>query len=768
MLERTLGGRYQIVRHLGGGGFGQTFLARDLHLPNQPACVVKQLKPKTSSPIALQTARSLFNKEAEVLYILGEHDRIPRLFAHFEENREFYLVQEFVEGQTLNQEIVVGNTLRASQVLEILVDVLQTLQFVHQQQVIHRDIKPSNLIRRQEDGRIVLIDFGAVKQMGIPVIENYDPTTLTIAIGSPGFTPNEQIAGKPRFSSDLYALGVLCICALTGVGSQQLREDPRTSELLWRDSVEIDPHLADVLDRMVRFDFRQRYQSAGEVLQALQPLIEPMILPAAEGPPAPGITPVDAEFYLVWLERGDELFQSQRYEDAISAYDKVIQIRPEEYLAWFKRGIVLETLNQYEQALGAYDRVIQLRPKDYLAWLKRGKVLENLHQYEEAVAAYDQVVQIQPNNYWAWCDKGRVLETLHQYEAGATAFDRAVQLKADFRVAIEGRKRVLVALDQIDTLYHLEHYEEVLVSCQRLTQAQPQNCHAWLMLGMALEKLQQYEQALAAYHQVVQLQPEDSMAWFNQAKVLEKLHRYQEAAMTYEQVVQLQPGHYWSWYDRGRMLEKLQQYEAAIAAFDQAVRLKSDFQPAVEARKQVLGMLSRSEQISRSRGAHPGDSQLIWLHRGMALETEHRYEEALVAYRQAIILKENGVEVWRRQGQLLYQLGHFEETVAAYEQVVNLDPEDGSAWFCMGGALARLKRFRAAVAAFDRAIQVNPERAEFWYWRGRGLQELQDYGEALVCHEQAIALNPAFQAALASRQQVLARLGRSVKTTEAL
>ncbi|MFB2917083.1 GUN4 domain-containing protein [Aerosakkonema funiforme] len=270
MQGKTLGGRYQIISHLGGGGFGTTFLAVDRHLPGNPQCVVKQLKPRTAdNPSALQVARRLFNREAEVLYQLGNHDRIPRLFAHFEEEQEFYLVQEFVAGYELKQELRVGQQLNEAQVIVLLRDILEILGFVHQQNVIHRDIKPSNLIRRRLDGKLVLIDFGAVKQFGSQVINPEGETSLTIAVGSPGYMPNEQMAGKPRFSSDIFAVGIIGIQAATGLNPRQLPEDPRTCEIVWRNFVQVSSEFADVLDKMVRYDFRQRYQSADEALSAL-------------------------------------------------------------------------------------------------------------------------------------------------------------------------------------------------------------------------------------------------------------------------------------------------------------------------------------------------------------------------------------------------------------------------------------------------------------------------------------------------------------------
>lgn len=269
--------RYQIVKLLGSGGFGDTYLAVDLDLPGQPKCVVKQLKPKDPNPAVLPIAKSLFEREAQILHQLGnENDQIPRLFAHFEENGEFYLVQEFVDGHDLTQEMTPGQPKSENVVFKLLKDILEVLAVVHQHNIIHRDIKPPNIMRRRKDGKIVLIDFGAVKEIGALGVNAMGQTSLTVAVGSPGYMPSEQAHGKPRLASDIYAVGMLGIQALTGLMPYELQEDPRTGDIIWRNAAQVSNSLADVLDTMVRYSFSQRYQSAAEALQALIPTVVPL------------------------------------------------------------------------------------------------------------------------------------------------------------------------------------------------------------------------------------------------------------------------------------------------------------------------------------------------------------------------------------------------------------------------------------------------------------------------------------------------------------
>ena len=280
MIGKLLDHRYQVIKVLATGGFGQTYIAQDTRRPGNPTCVVKHLKPTSSDPRVFDTAKRLFNTEAETLELLGKHDQIPRLLAYFDENQEFYLVQEFIEGNTLTEELLPGKRWSETQVIQLLLEVLSILEFVHSQGVIHRDIKPDNIIRRSYDNKLVLVDFGAVKQVRTQLVVAGAQPSATIVVGTPGYMPTEQGQGKPRANSDIYSLGVIAIQALTGVAAAALQEDPNTGELLWQDLVTVNSELAAVLTKMVRYHFKDRYQSAKEALQACKGLMTPVAVAA--------------------------------------------------------------------------------------------------------------------------------------------------------------------------------------------------------------------------------------------------------------------------------------------------------------------------------------------------------------------------------------------------------------------------------------------------------------------------------------------------------
>ena len=272
MADELLNDRYRILQSLGSGGFGSTFLAEDTQMPSRRCCAIKQLKPIADNDSLFQLVRERFQREAATLEALGEDSKqIPSLHAYFERNGQFYLVQEWIDGDDTNQIVAREGILGEESVRQMLADLLPVLDTIHQKGIIHRDIKPDNIIQRRSDGKPVLIDFGAVKETMSTQLSTSGRPTKSITIGTPGFMPSEQVAGRPMFSSDLYALGLTAIYWLTGRTPQELDVDPATGEIRWRQyTPNLSPALTEWLDRAIRLHPRDRFSTASEMLQALQ------------------------------------------------------------------------------------------------------------------------------------------------------------------------------------------------------------------------------------------------------------------------------------------------------------------------------------------------------------------------------------------------------------------------------------------------------------------------------------------------------------------
>ncbi len=264
--------RFRIISLLGSGGFGRTYLAEDTHTLAAHKCVIKQLKPITNNSQIYQLVQQRFEREAAVLEQLSKNsDRIPTLYAYFAEADLFYLVQEWIDGDTLTNKIQQQGILQQTVAKNILVNLLEILDYVHSKRIIHRDIKPDNIIVRHQDGLPVLIDFGAVKETLSTVVNSQGNPTSSIVIGTPGFMPSEQASGRPVYSSDLYSLALTIIYALTGKLPQELESNPHTGEIVWQEHAKnIDPNLIAVLDKAISWHPRERYPSAKAMLDALK------------------------------------------------------------------------------------------------------------------------------------------------------------------------------------------------------------------------------------------------------------------------------------------------------------------------------------------------------------------------------------------------------------------------------------------------------------------------------------------------------------------
>jgi serine/threonine protein kinase len=330
--------RYRTIKPIAQGGFGRTFLAFDETKPQTFAqCVIKQSLPQNTPA---EKAAQLFHQEAAQLETLGKHPQIPELIAHFEQDGRQYLVQEFIDGKNLAQELEQKGAFTENQIRQILNDLLPVLHFVHKSKVIHRDIKPENIIRRrlspaplpalensyqpspfQKD--IVLVDFGAAKKVTATGL----PQTGTI-IGSAAYTAPEQLMGKAVFASDIYSLGVTCIHLLTHIPPFDLFDSAEDS-WAWRNYLKsaVSDDFGRILDTMLQSATNRRYNSASAVIRQLNP--KPVYLDAqpvldapetgAESKPALAAAPA-----LFSQEEQAEI--QQALQEAIAPYNVTIQI----------------------------------------------------------------------------------------------------------------------------------------------------------------------------------------------------------------------------------------------------------------------------------------------------------------------------------------------------------------------------------------------------------------------------------------------------------
>ncbi|MGF1566591.1 MAG: tetratricopeptide repeat protein [Nodosilinea sp.] len=579
----------------------------DLHLPNHPKCVIKQLKLQDKETGTLDMARRLFNTEAEVLYQLGSHPQIPALLAHFEEDREFYLAQEYIEGSRLNRQVEEGKPWSETRVVLLLQEILEILSFVHRQQVIHRDVKPSNLIRRHQDGKIVLIDFGAVKQVtSSPLVDaETGATNLTVAIGTHGYMPNEQYAGKPRFSSDVYAVGMLGIRALTGVHPQKINEDPDTSELDWHQyAPTASSALAAVLDKMVRYDFRDRYPTAQEALVALQTLPNPLHSPISgyayqdlqhsfNG--GSGSAAASAGSALLVPDETSELTVVAEDQDTTSLFPTDLA-----YGNGHSTSIVpLTPAADGETEASTPARPLWRRPLVWVGGLallgataalwqsgltvafnaaNSGRVTPFNTAQVPALATNLGLLLPPPEKAAYLADLGNQLLAKKRYPDALATYDEAIQVQSDYAPAYLGRCKALIGL---------KRPSEAIAACDDALAYSTYFPDAVRSKGNAEEQQGRLLAALALYESTNQLMPAMFEGWLDRGRVLQKLGRSAEAIDAIDQAIARNRNSAEAWTVRGEATWSLERYNQAITAFDKALQLDPNYEPAKELRQRA-------------------------------------------------------------------------------------------------------------------------------------------------------------------------------------
>ncbi len=394
-----MGDRYAAKKIIGQGGFGRTFLAIDEYKPSKPPCVIKQFYPQLQGTSSIQKAAELFELEAVRLEQLGKHSQIPELLAYFSQDERQYLVQEFIDGENLAQTLKSHGYFSETQIRNLLNNLLPVFEFIHSRQVIHRDIKPENIIFRQ-DGQLVLVDFGAAKYA--------TQTALAVTgtrIGTAGYTAPEQAKGKAIHASDIYSLGVTCLCLLTEVEPIDLFDDSEF-EWVWREHLKtsVSSELGQILDKMIQPAIKKRYQSATEVLQDLASQ-SPQLSPQTPPPPPDSLKSAQGVDYT----RLRDLLAAGKWKEADQETFKVMLIAARrEKEGWFDTNSIenfpgddLRTLDQlwvkYSQGHfgfsvqkkiwlevgGKVDWDTECKLGDRVGWRKRRKGRKGWLEYDD-------------------------------------------------------------------------------------------------------------------------------------------------------------------------------------------------------------------------------------------------------------------------------------------------------------------------------------------------------------------------------------------------
>jgi eukaryotic-like serine/threonine-protein kinase len=742
-----IGDRFSIVRELGSGGFATTYLAIDQHSEKENKCAVKQLQPRFNSSSVWASAKERLATEAMVLQWLGKHDQIPNFIGHFEDKQQFYLILQFIEGEEFEQEVH-RQILNEAQVIQFLCDILEILKTVHQQGIIHRDIKPSNLIRRKQDGKMILIDFGAVKEIGTMAFDVSKQQVQTQIIGTPGYMPPEQNNGKPVYSSDIYALGRTVIFGMTNKSPMEWEESESGGVSAWNKKIAISEALLKIVNRMTATNVSERYASATEVLQDLKPLeiIEEIIgdkyqivkyLGGTSGINAyiaNGLPPeAQSRYYL-------EILHPQNLKSSLAEITNQIMMSLNK----------LSIVDNHKRTAAAIEYFIDHSKiyivQEYIEGKNLARIIEDQFILSEA-----EVIDI-------LTDTATALKPIHKQQVihGNIQPSSLIKRQQDQKIALVDFGLVQEAIDLIpDSKTGYIPPEQIAGRPTHVSDIYALGMTAiHVLTGTSPQKLEKNPRTgEILWHRKARISP-DFAKILDKMICLDKNQRYQSVNKVVKDLKKIKHKSkfrglykyllilpilalgvaigYAQWAQRVAILEFYQG--------DQFLREKQ-YQQAIDYYNNGLKKLPNTK--GQVRNFEP-----VWLKKAKAQRQLNQYEEALQTCTIALKYYQSP-QLWNCKALTLYSLDRYDSAVQAYDQAIKIAPEDVWLWNNRGEALARLEQTDKAVFDFKRAIDLAPSKS-FVPWNNLGKLYYQqgDYAQAMEAYKQALSIKPDYIPAL--------------------
>jgi tetratricopeptide (TPR) repeat protein len=794
------------IREIKQGGMGVVYIVYDYQLQDFHAAKTFQDRFLNN-----KAEQSSFNLEARAWINLDIHQNITQArFVHTIENKPF-LFMEFVSGGDLGGWIGTPRlTKDLSQVLRFAIQFCDGMHYALSKGIeAHRDIKPQNclitkdkVLKVTDFGLVKVPDFGLVRVPvfgGVGLVEK----SHNVKIGSQesdktnkdqqvhggwfgrlfkgrqainesrnktsstqhlktGLEDIQRVGGRsPHYMapevfddvtlvgvhSDIYAFGVMLFQMITG-RLPFIAQTSTQAERLHKTEPppKLDPSpsaLNDVVQTCLAKDPAHRFADFAAARKALAEIYEQLTGESAPQP-AKGAE-LNAE---QWVNKGHNLSQLGPHEEALTCFDRALNLNPRYAEAWSSKGGILSFLGRYEEALTCLDRALELDLRDETAWSNKGVALGKLGGYEEALTCLDHALELNPHNEHIWSNKGRVLDEIGRREEALTCFEQALERDPRNEAAWSNKG---------GTLWELGQHQEGLACLERALEINPSHSDAWANKGRAMGALGQHAEALACFEKALEFNHRNAKVWSDKGVALAALGRSQEELACYQRALKINPRDKMTWYNRGVALRGLGRREEAITCFDHAIDLDPRFVNA-------------------------------WHNKGLELRNLGRHEEALACFDRALELDPNDIETWYDKGvELGEPLGRYEEALACYDRVLALNPRHMSAWNNKGAVLGSLRRYGEALKCFEKAQQLghpqatqriadcrrilegypqgmpsaSDREAEEWFNKSMTLVNAQRWEEAFTCLNHAIALSPRNVNVWVNKGLVLERLGRS-------
>ena len=734
-IRQIIGGRYLITRYLGENSGIETYLADNLHRQYQSPCSIKQIElPNIHDSDKIKIERR-FAEELSILERLGYHEQIPQLWDHFEENGEFYLVQEYIKGENLAQKIKQQN-LSTGEIIQILISSLVVLDFIHRNRIIHRNIKPSNLLIRNEDRQVVITDFGILIDIKTPPNVTVDSSQQK---DKDNYWSPEQIAGRPTIGSDIYALGMSAVEALTTVEPREIARDRQTGKLLWQGLTnhKVDRRTIKIIDKMIHLDLGHRYFSAENVFEDLQKVkiaqtsvrrtSRSMLgikdrhrASRASKAKPPGLIAtgllgavcllgsIEFAFPIVrpayyWYRGNKALLEEPQV--AVDTFTKAIDLKPESTAAWFGRGNALYRLERYGEAIEAYAEAARLEPMDWKNWKRQGDALFQLERFDEALSMYDRALKLEKNNAELYNRRGKTLYELQDYESALVMQEEALEID---------RLNPVFLSDRAKNLVEIGRYYEALSVLNRVQVSEPYKIRLWQDKALVLDALNRPQEVarvsqeiLQNYDQVLQEQPQNAKILLSRGDFLFDRQMYSKAVESYQKAVEIKPDFYRGWLALAKALAETDRTTSALEALDRALEIRPK-------------------------------SYLAWFVRGTIYQKRQNITQAISSYDRAIAINPDYAPLWRERGLAFNQLGNYSAAIESLSRASELVSQDARTWSGLATAWNNTGQDTKALFAVNRAIELKPQEPGNWNLKGQIYTQNAQYNEACETYRQSL------------------------------
>ena len=767
-----LNGRYQIHQSLNEGGFGKTFLAEDVQMPSRRFCVIKQLKPVLNNERIQQIVLDRFQREAAILERIGQgHRQIPDLFAYFEEAGQFYLVQEWIEGQTLEEIVKIQGPLSEADVIKLLYQILDVLDYIHNHNIIHRDIKPDNIIVRAKDQLPCLIDFGAVKEVMTTQINAQGQPSRSIVIGTLGFMPREQAAGRPTFASDLYSLGLTAIYLLTGQFPEKFETDSASGRLQWRQNCStLTPQFANLLDQVIKPHPKHRFATVAAMRTALQSVANPHTSTVLSKPPkkdnwaakidlpnfhnfrpstgqlrwvalaAGGVAIATAglffffrpQLYYFW---GEQAADKGDWRAAIDHFEQAIELKSNYPDASLKLGETYAEVGKYSEAIDQLEPLIQTQSKTADAYRERGEVRFEIGEYQAAIADYDQALKIDPKNAEAYNHRGDARTEIGQYEDAIADYRQAIRLRSNYARAYTNLSSIFfVQGDPKTAIQHLD----------RAIEADPNILSAYVDRGSRYSELGDKEKAEQNWNKSLEIPVVTVRDYTSRGYAKSRLNRKYGAIADSNQALIINPKSARAYINLGAVYYEQGNKEKAIKALDQALAINENSTTALVLRGELQAYQANQpdlnkalEDYDRALAVNPNDP-FILNNRCGTLFALNKLQKALADCNQGLKVNSNSAPLYVERGNIRLKTEDFDGAIQDYGRAIKINADRNNelrsqaAYSNRATARVQRKDLEGALSDVNEALRLKPDAAEDYYKRGQIYILLKDRKDAVA------------------------------------